>query len=96
MAMDNLIGNAVKYAAAGSEIVIITSKDEMRVENKWKPVDKFIKKPGLMFEGFVTGDEAPGRSNSGLGLRVAKDILGRMDISLTAKPDPEKIVFEIR
>lgn len=57
---------------------------------------KFIKKPGLLFESFVTGDDAPGRSNSGLGLKVAKDILGRMGISLTAKPDTEKIRFEIR
>ncbi len=96
MAMDNLIGNAVKYATAGSEIVITTFRDHMALENKWKASDKFIKKPGLLFESFVTGDDAPGRSNSGLGLKVAKDILGRMDISLTAKPDPEKIVFEIR
>lgn len=96
MAMDNLIGNAVKYATAGSEIVITTCMDHMTIGNKWKPVDKFIRKPGLLFESFVTGDDAPGRSNSGLGLRVAKDILGRMDISLTAKPNPEKIVFEIR
>ena len=96
MAMDNLIGNAVKYATAGSEIVITTCMDHMTIGNKWKPVDKFIRKPGLLFESFVTGDDAPGRSNSGLGLRVAKDILGRMDIGLTAKPDPEKIVFEIR
>jgi len=96
MAMDNIIGNAVKYASADSEILIKTSGDGMSVENKWEPARKFIKKPGLLFESFVTGDEVPGRTNSGLGLRVAKDILGRMGISLTAKPGTEKIVFVIK
>ena len=96
MAMDNIIGNAVKYATAGSKISITTSGDHMTVENDWKPVTKFIKKPGLLFESFVTGDDTPGHSNSGLGLRVARDILGRMGITLSAKPGQRTIVFTIR
>ena len=96
MAMDNIIGNAVKYATAGSKIRITTSGDHMTVENDWKPVTKFIKKPGLLFESFVTGDDTPGHSNSGLGLRVARDILGRMGITLSAKPGQRTIVFTIR
>ena len=55
-----------------------------------------LKKPKLFFEAFVTGDDTPGRSNSGLGLSVAKDLLNRMKLKITAKPDREKVTFEIR
>ena len=96
MAMDNLIGNAAKYAASGSAVVIRTDSSGMTLENKWNPVDKFIKKPNLFFDAFVTGDDTPGRSNSGLGLSVAKDLLNRMKLKITAKPDREKVTFEIR
>ncbi|MBP5555204.1 MAG: HAMP domain-containing histidine kinase [Lachnospiraceae bacterium] len=96
MAMDNVIGNAAKYALPGSAVVIRTSKAGITVENKWKPVDKFIRKPKLFFDAFVTGDDTPGRSNSGLGLSVAKDLLKRMKLKITAKADHEKVTFEIR
>ncbi len=96
MAMDNLIGNAAKYALPGSRVNIRTFKDGVILENSWKPVDKFIKKPARFFEAFVTGDDTPGRSNSGLGLSVAKDLLGRMGLKISAKADSEKVSFEIR
>ena len=95
MAMDNLIGNAAKYALSGSTVNIRTRKDGLTLENSWKPIDKFIKKPKRFFEAFVTGDDTPGRSNSGLGLSVAKDLLGRMGIKISAKADSEKVSFEI-
>jgi len=96
MAMDNLIGNAAKYATNGSAIVIRTDKSGITLENRWNPIEKFIKKPRLFFDAFVTGDDTPGRSNSGLGLSVAKDLLKRMNLKITAKPDREKVTFEIR
>ncbi len=95
MAMDNLIGNAAKYALPGSTVNIRTNAAGMTLENKWKPVDKFLKKPKRFFESFVTGDDTPGRSNSGLGLSVAKDLLERMKLKITAKADSEKVTFEI-
>ena len=95
MAMDNLIGNAAKYALSGSTVNIKTRKDGLTLENIWKPIDKFIKKPKRFFEAFVTGDDTPGRSNSGLGLSVAKDLLGRMGLKISAKADSEKVSFEI-
>ena len=96
MAMDNLIGNAAKYALPDSIIYIRTFKDGLILENSWKPVDKFIKKPARFFDAFVTGDDTPGRSNSGLGLSVAKDLLGRMGLKISATADSEKVSFEIR
>lgn len=96
MAMDNLIGNAAKYALPGSTVIIRTNRTSLTLENKWKPVDKFIKKPGRFFEAFVTDDDTPGRSNSGLGLSVAKDLLERMKLKISAKADSEKVSFEIK
>ena len=64
--------------------------------NKWKPIDKFIKKPKLFFEAFVMGDDTPGRSNSGLGLSITKDLLTRMGLKVSAKPSNENVIFEIR
>lgn len=96
MAIDNLIGNAAKYALPESTINIRTYSTGMTLENRWKPVDKFIKKPGRFFEAFVTGDDTPGRSNSGLGLSVAKDLLKRMKLKISAKADSEKVTFEIK
>ena len=96
MAMDNLIGNAAKYALPDSIIYIRSFKDGLILENSWKPVDKFIKKPARFFDAFVTGDDTPGRSNSGLGLSVAKDLLGRMGLKISATADSEKVSFEIR
>lgn len=96
MAIDNLIGNAAKYALPESTINIRTYSTGMTLENRWKPVDKFIKKPGRFFEAFVTGDDTPGRSNSGLGLSVAKDLLERMKLKISAKADSDKVTFEIK
>ena len=96
MAIDNLIGNAVKYALPDSTISIRTWSDGMVFENSWKPIEKFIKKPRRFFETFVTGDDTPGRSNSGLGLSVAKDLLERMNLKIKAKPNSEKISFTIK
>ena len=96
MAMDNLISNAAKYAVNGSEIRISTKKDKLTIENEWNPIDKFIKKPKLLFEAFVTGDETAGRSNSGIGLRVTKDLLERMNLHIRAYTNQKNIIFVIQ
>nr|MCR5619113.1 HAMP domain-containing histidine kinase [Lachnospiraceae bacterium] len=96
MAMDNLIGNAAKYALSASIITVRTCKNGLSLENSWTPVDKFIKKPGRFFEAFVTGDDTPGRSNSGLGLSVAKDLLERMGLKISARADSSKVSFDIK
>ena len=96
MAMDNLIGNAAKYALSASVINVRTYKDGLTLENSWNPVDKFIKKPARFFEAFVTGDDTPGRSNSGLGLSVAKDLLERMGLKISANADSKKVSFDIK
>jgi hypothetical protein len=96
MAMDNLIGNAAKYTLSASVITIRTCVNGLTLENSWTPVDKFIKKPKRFFEAFVTGDDTPGRSNSGLGLSVAKDLLERMGLKISARADSAKVSFDIK
>ncbi len=96
MAIDNLIGNSTKYALKGSTIKIFIKEDEMSIENRWNPIDKFIRKPQLLFEAFVTGDETPERSNSGIGLRVTRDILERMNMNINAITDQDTISFLIK
>ncbi len=96
MALDNLIGNAVKYALPESAVTVTTFREGMTVTNSWMPINKFIKKPGLFFEAFVTGDDTPGRSNSGLGLSITRDLLTRMGLKISAKPSSDKVIFEIR
>ena len=96
LAMDNLIGNATKYALNGSEIIITTNKNVITIDNEWTPIDKFIKKPQLLFEAFVTGDENPERSNSGIGLKVTKDLFERMNIQIRAVTSQNKISFVIK
>ena len=96
MAMDNLIGNAAKYALPGTTASIRSRIDGLTLENSWNPIDKFTKKPTRFFEAFVTGDDTPGRSNSGLGLSVAKDLLERMGLKISAKADSSRVSFDIK
>ena len=96
MALDNLVGNAGKYALPGSEIKVTTNRNGMIVKNNWNPIDKFIKRPRLFFEPFVTGSEAHSDSNSGIGLSVSKTLFERMGLHISAKPDLEEVTFEIK
>ena len=96
MAVDNLIGNATKYALTDSEIRITTDRDSIAFENNWKCITKLKDKPKLFFEAFVTGDDQPGRSNSGIGLRVTKDLLERMDLRIDVRADIKKVIFVIK
>ncbi len=68
----------------------------MIVKNNWNPIDKFIKRPRLFFEPFVTGSEAHSDSNSGIGLSVSKNLFERMGLHISAKPDLEEVAFEIK
>ena len=72
-ALDNLIGNAVKYADSESVIIITLDKKSIGIINQCKAEFDDVK--GLL-KPFVTGNE--NRSNkggSGLGLAIAKNIM---------------------
>jgi len=72
-ALDNLIGNAVKYADAESVIIITLDKKSIGISNQCKVEFDDAKE---LLKPFVTGNE--NRSNkggSGLGLAIAKNIM---------------------
>lgn len=96
MALDNLINNACKYSLEDSEILLRFTKDSLTIENQWQPVEKFLKKPTLFWEPYVTGDDARTSRNSGIGLAAAKQILERMHLKLSVKADREEIAFMVK
>ena len=72
-ALDNLIGNAVKYADAESEITFTLDKKSIGITNQCSTK---IENVNELLKPFVTGDK--NRSNkggSGLGLAIAKNIM---------------------
>lgn len=96
MAFDNLINNACRYSLAESEILLRFTKDRVTIENRWQPVEKFLKKPKLFWEPYVTGDDARTSGNSGIGLTVSRQILRRMHMKLSVNADAEKIQFIVK
>ncbi|MBR1852875.1 MAG: HAMP domain-containing histidine kinase [Lachnospiraceae bacterium] len=96
MALDNLINNACKYSLEDSEILLRFTKDSLTIENQWQPVEKFLKKPALFWEPYVTDDDARTSRNSGIGLSAAKQILERMHLKLSVKADREEIMFTVK
>jgi len=96
MAFDNLINNACRYSLAESEILLRFTKDSVTIENRWQPVEKFLKKPKLFWEPYVTGDDARTSGNSGIGLTVSRQILRRMRMKLSVNADAEKVQFIVK
>ena len=96
MALDNLINNACKYSLQGSEILLTFTQDSLTIENKWQPIEKFIKHPKLFWEPYVTGSDARTARNSGVGLFAARQIFKRMGLILSVKADQEKVRFTVK
>ena len=93
-AMDNLIGNAVKYADADSEITFTLDKKHLCISNqcsaKIDDVDELLKP-------FVTGNK--NRSNkggSGLGLAIAKNIMDLHKFKMTVKCENKNFEVHIK
>lgn len=90
-AMDNLIGNAVKYADSDSLITFTLNKKSIGITNQCSAE---IKDVNELLKPFVTGNE--NRSNkggSGLGLAIAKNIMDLHKFDLYVKYENKK--FEV-
>ena len=91
-AMDNLIGNAVKYADSDSVITFTLNKKSIAITNQCSAE---ISDANELLKPFVTGNE--NRSNkggSGLGLAIAKNImdLHKFDLCVTHNEQ----IFEVK
>lgn len=90
-AMDNLIGNAVKYADSDSVITFTLNKKSIGITNQCSAE---ISDANELLKPFVTGNE--NRSNkggSGLGLAIAKNIMDLHKFDLCVKYENKK--FEV-
>ncbi|MBO5324716.1 MAG: HAMP domain-containing histidine kinase [Lachnospiraceae bacterium] len=90
-AMDNLIGNAVKYADSDSVITFTLNKKSIGITNQCSAE---ISDANELLKPFVTGNE--NRSNkggSGLGLAIARNIMDLHKFDLCVKYENKK--FEV-
>lgn len=93
-ALDNLIGNAVKYADSDSEITFTLNKKSIGITNQCSAE---ISDVNELLKPFVTGNE--NRSNkggSGLGLAIAKNIMDLHKFKLNIKCEDKKFKVEIK
>ena len=90
-ALDNLIGNAVKYADSDSEIAFTLDKKSIGISNR---CGAEIDNTDELLKPFVTGDK--NRSNkggNGLGLAIAKNIMDLHKFKMNVKYEDKK--FEV-
>lgn len=96
---DNLLRNAVFYSFEKSAIAIRVSQDDeetvIRFTNRGDTIPR--EKLGRLFEQFYRLDTARGTNNggAGLGLAIAKQIVGLHGGTITAKSDDERIEFTV-
>ncbi|MCI9415377.1 MAG: sensor histidine kinase [Clostridiales bacterium] len=86
--LDNLFGNAVKYALDGTRVYVDLIDDGPRAILMVKNVsrDPLNIRPQELMERFVRGDQARNTEGSGLGLSIARSLMelqqGGMDIAI--------------
>lgn len=95
--LDNLLGNAVKYATSDSVVQVILSEKELKMENACETdlsdvVDKLC-------EPFVVGSESrSGKMGSGMGLAIVKNICElhgyRLKVECESGQFVAKIIFQ--
>ena len=93
-ALDNLIGNAVKYANSDSVITFTLNKKSIAITNQCSAE---INDVNELLKPFVTGNE--NRSNkggSGLGLAIAKNIMDLHKFKMNVKCENKKFEVNIK
>lgn len=96
--LDNLLGNAAKYALAGSRVHLALACDAenwtIRIRNvSEQPIDLSAEE---LMERFVRGDRARSSEGSGLGLAIARGLTERLGGSLTLAVEQDLFTVELR
>lgn len=95
--MENLIGNCIKYALAGTRVFLSVSVQEgNRVRIELKNIANYAMDfdPGEITERFVRGDAARSTEGSGLGLAIAKSYVTACGGTLSVEVDGD--LFKVR
>ena len=95
---DNILGNAVKYAQPDTRVYIDLIKNDNKVTIAFKNISKEklnITGEELM-ERFVRGDRSRNTEGSGLGLSIAKSLVGLMGGELFIIVDGDLFKVEVR
>ena len=96
---NNVMKNAIAYSYEGSTIRIFAEQEggsvTVRFENQGDPIP--APKLGMIFEKFYRLDaaRATNRGGAGLGLAIAKEIVGAHGGSISCESTPEHTVFTI-
>ncbi|HEY8581469.1 MAG TPA: HAMP domain-containing sensor histidine kinase [Capillimicrobium sp.] len=87
-----LIDNALTHTPEGTDIVVAASRADSSVALAVRDSGPGIRRADVdrIFEPFFTSDEAQG---SGLGLAIARELVERMDGSLTVQSQPGRTTF---
>ncbi len=86
-AIDNLVGNAVKFSPADAPIRIRVERGRLEVHDRGpgiRPADR-----PLVFERFYRAEGARSAPGSGLGLAIVKQIVERHGGRVFAEPSPD-------
>ncbi|MGN0683287.1 MAG: sensor histidine kinase [Oscillospiraceae bacterium] len=93
--LDNLIGNAVKYADKSGSIAVECANGEIRITNDCAEADKLDVK--ALAEPFVKGDNSrSGKNGSGLGLSIATEAARRAGLALELSAENKKFIAVVR
>ena len=87
--LNNLLGNAVKYALPGTRLYVILerSRDRVLISLKNVSAEPLNMDPEELMERFVRGDASRNSEGSGLGLNIAKSLMEVQGGTLTLTVD---------
>lgn len=95
--LNNIIGNAVKYASAHVAIDIMFNKKEnemvMKVSNDGATIPENMR--ARIFEPFIRVDDNSETEGTGIGLALASALIKKMSGNISIKSENGETVFEI-
>ncbi len=101
VALDNLIGNALKHSAPDSPVSVHAMEAKRRLRKGIciavanAPGASGFPDPGQVFHKYYRAAGAHGKSGSGLGLHIAHGCARNLGGALRYRPTPESVRFEL-